>query len=230
MSGWDGFTQGETRRWRAAGFEPGEARAWRRSGVLAPADARLWRTVSATPESVVVWQRAGMTPAEAVRWHELGVAPHDAARRHVAGERPRRVSWLARMAVPEPELDPERTEALRRLLRAGVPADVARPYADAGWDGDAAVEWARRRVDQGDARVFAALGFTAAESVRAGVPAVAVMTAWWGAVPLEEVAVWCAAGFTPGEAAAQRSRGVTAEQAAVLRALSSLGPADPGHR
>ncbi|AQZ65087.1 unnamed protein product [[Actinomadura] parvosata subsp. kistnae] len=222
MTEWDGFTQGEVRRWRGAGFGPEEAAAWREAGVTAPADARLWRTAAATPRTVVTWQRAGMTPRDAVRWHELGVAPHDAARRHLAGERPRRVPWWSRPAVPEP--GPDVVDALRRLLRAGVPADVARSYADAGWDGAEAGEWARRRVDQGDARVFRALGFTAAEAARTGRPAVEVMAAWWGAVPLEEVASWCAAGLTPAEAARQRASGVTAEQASVLRALSSPGP------
>ncbi|MFI7447243.1 hypothetical protein ACIBQX_07035 [Nonomuraea sp. NPDC049714] len=221
---WGGFTPGEARRWRRAGFAAGEAGAWREAGVTEPADARLWGTAGATPGSVVAWQRAGMTPRDAVRWHELGVAPHDAARRHLAGERPHRVPWLARLSVPEPELDPGRSEALRRLLRAGVPADVARAYADAGWDGGEAEPWARRRVDQGDARVFRALGFAAAEAARTGAPAVEVMAAWWGAVPLEEVADWCAAGFAPEEAAAQRAGGVSSSQAAVLRALSALDP------
>lgn len=219
---WDGFTQGETRRWRAAGFTSGEAAAWRAAGVTSPADARLWRTAAAGPETVIAWQRAGMTPAEAVRWHELGVAPHDAARRHLAGERPHRVPWFARLVAPSPAETPAPAwaETMRRLLRAGVPADVARAYADAGWDGGEAEDWARRRVDQGDARVFRALGFTAAEAARTRLSAVEVMAAWWGAVPLEEVAAWCAAGFTPGEAAGQRAAGVTAEQAGVIRALS----------
>lgn len=108
-----------------------------------------------------------------------------------------------------------------------MPADVARAYADAGWDAAEAEQWARRRVDQGDARVFRALGFTAAEAARTGSPAVEVMAAWWGAVPLEEVAVWCAAGFTPGEAAGQRAAGVPAERAGVLRALFGGSSADP---
>ncbi|MFB4264603.1 hypothetical protein [Nonomuraea sp. GTA35] len=222
MTEWAGFTQGEVRRWRGAGFGAEEAAAWREAGVTVPADARLWSTAAATPRTVVTWQRAGMTPRDAVRWHELGVAAHDAARRHLAGERPRRVPWLARLGTPRPATPgPEVVETLRRLLRAGVPADVARAYADAGWDGAAAEEWARRRVDQGDARLFSALGFTAAEAARTGLPAVEVMASWWGAVPLEEVAAWCAAGLTPEEAARQRASGVTAEQAAVLRALSS---------
>ncbi|WP_052423716.1 hypothetical protein [Nonomuraea candida] len=223
MSRWDelGFTQGEVRRWRAARFAAEEAAAWREAGVTVPADARLWITAGAAPGTVITWQRAGMTPADAVRWHELGVAPHDAARRHLAGERPRRVSWLARLAAPEPDHPaPAVAEALRRLLRAGVPADVAHAYADAGWDGDEAEEWARRRVDQGDARVLRALGFTAAEAARLGRPAVEVVAAWWGVVPVEEVAAWCAAGLAPEEAAGQRAAGVTAAQAAVLRALS----------
>ncbi|GAA3475322.1 hypothetical protein [Nonomuraea roseola] len=211
-SEWEGFTQGEMRRWRHAGFEPAHASAWREAGVEDPGDARLWRTAGATPETVITWQRAGMTPAEAVRWHELGVAPHDAARRHLCGERPRRVSWFSKApAVP--------AGPIRDLLRAGIPADVARGYADAGWEGQEAEEWAGRRIDPGDARLFAALGFTAAEAARAGVDAVTLVTSWWGAVPVEEVAAWCAAGLDPVEAAAQRARGVTAEQAAVLRAL-----------
>ncbi|WP_431892780.1 hypothetical protein [Nonomuraea sp. bgisy101] len=213
MSGWEGFSLGETRRWRHAGFDRVEASAWREAGVLDPGDARLWRTAGAAPRTVVVWQRAGMTPGEAVRWHELGVAPHDAARRHLCGERARRVSWFAK--APDMPEGP-----IRHLLRAGVPADVARAYADAGWDGAAGEQWAARRVDPGDARLFAALGFTAAEAAALGREAVALVMDWWGAVPVGEVAAWCAAGLTPAEAAAQRARGVTAEQAAVLRALN----------
>ncbi|MCF6476546.1 hypothetical protein FAF44_50690 [Nonomuraea sp. MG754425] len=219
-----GFTQGEVRRWRRARFAPGQAAAWRAAGVSVPADARLWSTAAATPHTVITWQRAGMTPQDAVRWHELGVAPHDAARRHLGGERPHRIPWPARLLVPEPTAAaPEIAHTLRSLLRAGVPADVARAYADAGWDADEAGEWARRRVDQGDARVFRALGFTAAEAARTGLPAVAVLATWWGSVPLEEVAAWCAAGLTPQEAGRQRAAGVTVEQAGVLRALSAFG-------
>ncbi|WP_222871688.1 hypothetical protein, partial [Nonomuraea sp. PA05] len=219
-----GSPRGGGRGWRGGVSRPGEGAAGRAGGVPAPADARLWSTAAATPDTVVTWQRASMTPQDAVRWHELGAAPHDAARRHLAGERPRRIPWRARLAAPEPaEPAHEVVEVLRRLLRAGVPADVARAYADAGWDGAEAAEWARRRVDQGDARVFRALGFTAAEARATGRPAVEVMAAWWGAVPLEEVAAWCAAGLTPGEAARQRASGVTAEQASVLRALSAFG-------
>ncbi|MBB5082350.1 hypothetical protein [Nonomuraea endophytica] len=221
MSGWKGFTQGEMRLWRRAGFGEEEAAAWREAGVEDPDDARLWRTTGATPAGVVSWQRGGLTPRDAVRWHELGVAPREAAARHLAGERPHRVSLPARLfpGIRLSDLAPGPTASLRTLLRAGVPVDVARAYTDAGWDGDAARDWAERRIPPAEAEVFRAMGFTAAEAARAGRPPMEVLAAWWGAVPLDEVAAWCAAGLGPREAAAQRAAGVTAEQAAVLRAL-----------
>ncbi|MFI9561287.1 hypothetical protein [Nonomuraea endophytica] len=221
MSTWTGFTQGEMRRWRRAGFGEEEAAAWREAGVGDPDDALLWRTTGATPAGVVSWQRGGLTPRDAVRWHELGVAPRQAAARHLAGERPHRVPLMARLfpGIRLSDLEPGPAAALRTLLRAGVPVDVARAYTDAGWDGGAASDWAERRIPPAEAEVFSAMGFTAAEGARAGRPPMEVLADWWGAVPLEEVAAWCAAGLGPQEAAAQRAAGVTAEQAAVLRAL-----------
>ncbi|MFI6496964.1 hypothetical protein [Nonomuraea typhae] len=224
MSEWAGFTQGftrsEVRRWRRAGFGPEEAAAWRAAGVPSPDDARLWGTAGATPETVITWQRGGMTPQEASRWREHGVPAGEAAVRGLLGERPHRVGalgrWAVRLAVPLGELTPGRADALRALLRAGAPVEVARAYADAGWDGGEAGAWALRGVPPAQAELYRAMGFTAAE-VRG--PAMEVLAAWWGAVPLEEVAAWCAAGLGPEEAAAQRAAGVTAEQAAVLRAL-----------
>lgn len=47
------------------------------------------------------------------------------------------------------------------------------------------------------------------------------MTTWWRAgVPIDEVAAWCAAGFTAEEAAEQRRQGADVERAKVLRALT----------
>ncbi len=164
-----------------------------------------------------------MTPREAVRWHELGVAPHDAARRRLAGERPRRVSWLSRLAVPEPELDPGRTLALRRLLRAGVPADVARAYADAGWDGGEAEPWARRRVDRGTRGCSGRSGSALRrphEPGAGGGGAGRVV----GRRPFAGGGGLVCGGVHAEEATAQRAAGVSGSQAAVLRALSALDP------
>ncbi|MFI6909596.1 hypothetical protein ACIBKY_50610 [Nonomuraea sp. NPDC050394] len=221
MSAWKGFTQGETRRWRRAGFGEVEAAAWREAGVEDPDDARLWRTTGATPSGVISWQRGGLTPRDAVRWHEHGVKPREAAARHLAGQAPHRPPLMARLfpGIRLSDFEPGQAAALRTLLRAGAPVDVARAYADAGWDGGAARDWARHRIPPARAEVFRAMGFTAAEAARAGRTPLEVLADWWGAVPLEEVAAWCAAGLGPGQAAAQRAAGVTAEQAAVLRAL-----------
>ncbi|MEV4163912.1 hypothetical protein [Nonomuraea dietziae] len=99
------------------------------------------------------------------------------------------MSWFSKApAVP--------AGPIRQLLCAGIPADVARGYADAGWEGQEAGQWARRRIDPGDARLFAALGFTAVEAARVGVDAVSLVTSW-GAVPVEEVAAWWRRAWTP---------------------------------
>ncbi|MDA0637231.1 hypothetical protein OUY22_27835 [Nonomuraea sp. MCN248] len=224
-----GFTVAEARRWIDGGFPVGEAERWRDSGVYTASGARAWRTAGATPYTVDLWLRAGMTPRDAVRWRELGYPPEEAADRHLAGERPhprgllRR--WLRREDRPGSAFaDEESSRGMRELLRAGVPAGRARAYVEGGWTGATGVEWARRGVEPGQARVFEALGLSPREAVRvlaSGQDALALMAEFWRAgVPIDEVAAWRAAGFTGEEAARMRVEGVGVEQAEVLRALT----------
>lgn len=225
-----GFTLAEARRWLEAGFSPEGAERWRVAGVYRPRTAAEWRTAGANPATVDTWIRAGMSPRDAVRWREFGVSPEDAVQRYLAGEEPGLRSFVSRvlhhrsLRAAGRALEPKKSEAIRRLLKAGVSAEVARGYVESGWDGKTALEWARRGVAPVDAAVLHALGFTAAEAQRVladDVPATEVMTTWWRAgVPIDEVAAWCAAGFTAEEAAEQRRQGADVERAKVLRALT----------
>ena len=224
-----GFTIADARQWIRDGFTIADAERWRASGVYTAADARPWRTAGATPYTVDLWLRAGMTPRDAVRWRELGYPPEEAADRHRAGERPHPRGWLWRLlhrdAAPGGAFaDEERSRGMRELLRAGIPADRARAYVDGGWSGAAAVDWARRGIEQGQARDFDALGLSPREAervLRSGEDAISLMTTFWRAgVPIDEVAAWRAAGFTAAEAARLRAEGADVEQAVVLRALA----------
>lgn len=227
----NGFTLAEARRWIDAGFAPDEARRWREGGVYRPRTAAEWRTAGASPATVDVRIRAGMTPADAVRWREFGVDPDDAVQRHLAGEEPGRRGFFTRLLHRRPvsaagrALEPQQAEAIRRLLKAGVSAEVARGYVENNWDGEQALDWARRAIAPVDAAVLHALGLTAVEAQRVlaadDVPATELMATWWRAgVPIDEVAAWCAAGFSAEEAAEQRKQGVDVERAKVLRALT----------
>ncbi|MEV4020465.1 hypothetical protein AB0J35_59300 [Nonomuraea angiospora] len=224
-----GFSVAEARQWIDDGFAITDAQRWRRSGVYTAADARPWRTAGATPYTVDLWLRAGMTPRDAVKWRELGYSPEEAADRHMAGERPHPRGWLWRLLHPGEKPgaafgDEDRSSSMRELLRAGIPADRARGYVEAGWTGADALEWAKRSIEPGQARVFRALGLSSREAGRilaGGGDAIALMTDFWRAgVPIDEVAAWSAAGFTAAEAARMRAEGVDVEQAQVLRALT----------
>lgn len=225
-----GFTLAEARRWREAGFSATEAERWRGAGVYRPTTAAEWRTAGATPGNVDTWLRAGMTPRDAARWREFGVSPEDAVQRYLAGEEPGLRSFLSRVlhrrSVRQAgrALEPKKSEAIRRLLKAGVSAEVARGFVESGWDGKDALEWARRGVAPVDAAVLRAMDFTAQEAQRVlgdGLAATELMRQWWGVgVPLDEVAAWCGAGFTAEEAAEQRRQGADVERAKVLRALT----------
>jgi hypothetical protein len=224
-----GFTVAEARQWIEYGFTVTTAQRWRKSGVYTAADARPWRTVGATPYTVDLWLRAGMTPRDAVQWRELGYSPEEAADRHLAGERPhpRGLLWRLRHCREKAGAalaDEERSASMRDLLHAGIPAERARGYVEAGWIGTDALDWAKHEVEPGQARVFQALGLSAREASRIlaeGDDGIALMTDFWGAgIPLDEVAAWRGAGFTAAEAARMRAEGTNVEQAQVLRALT----------
>ncbi|MEV0595712.1 hypothetical protein [Nonomuraea cavernae] len=224
-----GFTIAEARQWIDDGFSISDAERWRTSGVYTAADARSWRTAGATPYTVDLWLRAGMTPRDAVRWRELGYSPEEAADRHLAGERPHPRNRLWRLLRRDEKpggafADEKRSHSMRELLRAGIPAGRARAYVEADWTGGHAVEWAKRGIEPGQARVFEALGLSAREAERvltSGQDAISLMAEFWRAeVPIDEVAAWRAAGFTGEEAARMRAEGTDVEQAMVLRALT----------
>ncbi|NUW33183.1 hypothetical protein HTZ77_17345 [Nonomuraea sp. SMC257] len=224
-----GFTIADARQWIDEGFSINDAERWRTAGVYTAADVRPWRTAGATPYTVDLWLRAGMTPRDAVQWRELGYSPQEAADRHLAGERPHSRGRLWRLLHRGEKpggafADEERSGGMRQMLRAGVPASRARAYVEAGWTGADAVEWAKRGIEAGQARVFDALGLSPREAERvlaSGQDAIALMTEFWRAgVPIEEVAAWSAVGFTAREAARMRAEGSDVEQARVLRALT----------
>ncbi|GGX04906.1 hypothetical protein GCM10010297_28050 [Streptomyces malachitofuscus] len=228
-----GYAVGEARRWIAEGFALDDADRWRTSGVYKPDEAREWRTAGATPYTVDRMLRAGMTPRDAVRWREFGVPAAEAAERHLAGEDPRPQRWTERLRPGRSRrgvgrtLDEQEAATMRAMLRAGIPAEKARPYIDLGWHGTEAVAWAERSLDAGEAKLFHALGFSPAEAQRVaaqGADAISVMTDWWRAgVPIDEVSAWCGAGFTAEETADLRRQGVDVEQARVMRALTDSG-------
>jgi hypothetical protein len=225
-----GFTLAEARRWREDGFEADEAERWRAGGVYRPKQAAEWRTAGATPAVVDRWVRVGMTPRDAVRWREFGVSPDDAVQRHLAGEEPGLRGLFTRFAhrrsprAAGRTLDPKKSEGIRSLLKAGISAETARGFVEGGWDGEEALPWARHGITPADALILHALGFTAQEAQRVtgdGTPAVDLMTRWWrAAVPIDDVAAWCGAGFTADEAAEQIKQGADVERAKVLRALT----------
>lgn len=229
-----GFTVAEARRWINGGFLLNSAERWRDSGVYTPGDAFAWRTAGLTPYTVQSLLRAGMTPRDAVQWHELGYAHTDAVERHLAGERPRpRSRWrtlLGHRPHGPSALTDEQSTTMRALLHAGVPAQAARAYLDAGWSDVAEpVPWARAGIDPAQAAAYRSIGFTAAEAAdlaEAGHDAFDLMQRWWDSgIPRTEVPAWAVAGFTPDGARHARDIGTTAEQAAVLRALG--GQAGP---
>ena len=78
----------------------------------------------------------------------------------------------------------------------------------------------------GGPTVAVVLGLTppeAAELQKAGQEPEEVRTLWHrSGIPTDEIGSWIGAGLTPEEALEQRTRGVTAEDAAVMRGLRSI--------
>jgi hypothetical protein len=224
-----GFTVADARRWISANFAIDEAERWRYAGVYNGREAREWRTAGSSPYNVERWLRAGMTPRESVRWREFGFSADEAVHRHLAGERPgMRKRWWRRtqpalVTNRDIPIDAAELQALRTLLREGIPVALARTFVDLKWDGAQAVSWARREIDPASARLFQALGFTPDEAKRAlaAGSAIELMKAWWRAgVPLDEMATWFGAGYTPERASDERSSRESVEQAEILRALT----------
>lgn len=119
------------------------------------------------------------------------------------------------MAAPLP--------AVMARWRNLVDPRVMHTYFEHSWVDDEALAWARRGVSASDVYLWHDLGLPPEEVARllaAGLSFERVVRAWWQAgIPIDDVADWLAAGFSAAEAAEQREKGVTAEEAAALRAL-----------
>lgn len=91
------------------------------------------------------------------------------------------------------------------------------------WVDESAIAWARQGIGASDAYLWHDIGLTAEEAGRLVADGQAigdVVRTWWATgIPFAEVTDWIGAGLSPAEAVAQRADGVTAEEAAALRAL-----------
>ena len=110
-----------------------------------------------------------------------------------------------------------------RLLESGADRNLVQGYLQHQWFDDEATAWALQGIEADDAYSWYELGLTAAEAGRLTLQSRTpgdVIFEWWGAgIPLGEVADWIGAGLSATEAVEQRTRGITAEHAAALRAL-----------
>lgn len=112
---------------------------------------------------------------------------------------------------------------LQKFFLAGAPREVMHSYMKRQWVDDEAVAWAKESIEADEAQLWKALGLQPGEAgrlVKQGVSTVETMKRWWRAgIPLDEVGDWIGAGLRPEEASHQRAKGITAKQAAALRAL-----------
>jgi hypothetical protein len=235
-----GFAKEDAEVWRNWRFRIGTAAAWRDAGVVDGLRAAQWSTAGVTPDTVNQWRAAGIDATEAVTWHELGFSFAEARRHKQAGRSPGQafdngtrsasvsatsaasgsiVSGVARSGLGRAGAPPH----LQRFLDAGVDPRVIHSYMSRQWTDDEAVGWARQGIDAAEARIWMILGLEPSEAARLerqGLSVAETLRQWWRTgIPIEEVGHWIGAGLKPDEAVDQRARGVTAEQAATLRAL-----------
>lgn len=224
-----GIPEDEAERWRGWHFPLSQAQAWRTAGVDDAVQAALWCTAGATPAAVGQWRSAHIEATEAVHWHEFGFSHDDASRHKAAGLGPSEA--FTHDVRPPPVMQNENGRAtgyfthqnhIRRFADAGVIGNVLQGYVTRQWFDDEALGWAIQGIDAGEAPLWRELGLAPAEAghlVRRGYNVAALVKQWWCAgVPFDEVADWLGAGFGPKEAGQQRAHGVTAAQAAALRA------------
>jgi hypothetical protein len=240
-----GLSLAEALRW-CEKFEPEEAIAWRAAGVTSPAEARAWRVAGVDADEVAGWRDAGIGFAEAAAWREFEYSLEEAKKLKAEGKAPsesfrQRVSLMrSTVQAPTPMLGRGsryvvpggkgiRGDIVQRFMQAVGRAQpqIVHSYFTRSWMDDEALAWAERGVDAGDAQVWKELGIAPDEAGRltkAGETALGTMRAWWEAgIPIDEVAAWLGAGLTPAEAAEHRAKGITAERAAVMRALRDPG-------
>jgi hypothetical protein len=222
-----GFTAEQAGAWRRWRIGPDLAADWRAAGVTEALQAAQWTVAGVRPPTVGQWQAQGIDSGEAVHWHELGFSLTDAVKARQQGHDPHRAHHLrvgapaasGWMALPGPGTH----EVLRRFRDAGVRPEILHSYLITHWLDEQALAWARQDISAPDAKLWALLNLSPAESgrlARAGRTPDELVREWWRAgIPYDEVAAWLGAGLSAPEAAAQRAQGITAEQAATLRAL-----------
>lgn len=242
MAAWlrAGLRRTDALSWHRWNFDLESALSWIAAGVPQALSAAQWQTAGVNPGTVTGWHAAGIDATEAVHWHELGF-DLDAAREHRAqGRDPQqaygkdKAGWFSPGVTP-PEypaaLLAGPADAMRQFLRAGVSGNLIGGYLQAQWVDPEALVWAKHGIAAADAGTWRELGLTpgeAAELTEEGIAPVEVIRDWWRAgIPFDEVADWIGAGLDARQAAAQREQGVTAADAAELRAKRRLKP--PNH-
>ena len=233
MAAWlrAGLRRTDALAWHRWNFDLDSALSWIAAGVPQALAAAQWQTAGVSPGTVTGWHAAGIDATEAVHWHELGF-DLDAAREHRAqGRDPHqaygedRASWFSPGVAP-PEYPAAMLtgagDAMRQFLRAGVSGTLIGGYLQAQWVDPEALVWAKHGITAHDAAIWREIGLTpseATELAEAGTGPLVVIRDWWRAgIPFDEVADWIGAGLDARQAGAQREEGVTAADAARLRA------------
>jgi hypothetical protein len=228
-----GLRRVEALSWRRWNFTLDVAVRWRTAGVTEALGAAQWQAAGVRPETVGGWLEAEIGPSEAIRWHEFGFEL-DAAREHSKNGRTAEDAYhqqntLRQYSTPQASYlgIAKQHDGINKLLQSGASHAVLRGYLEQQWFDDEAISWARAGIQAWDARMWQAIGLTAAEAgelSKADQTPATVIKEWWRAgIPFDEVAEWIGAGLTSAEAVTQRANGVTVEQAAALRALRRGG-------
>lgn len=219
-----GFAEGAAKVWRAWRTPIATARLWVDAGVSNGLTAFQWSAAGVTPTTVVSWRAIGIEAPEALRWHQFGADLEVARRERQQGHSPEQ--FLTRFPPQGPAMQMRMAGGGRWFMahwRDSVNPQVMATYMQHGWIDDHALEWARRGIPASAAYLWHDLGVRPEEAERIvarGLSVEQVIRAWWQAgIPIDEVADWLAAGFSPAEALEQRGRGVTSDEAAALRAL-----------
>lgn len=237
-AGFDPDCAATFREWR---IDLDEARRWHEVGVEDGLSATRWSILGASPDEVpglerdgidlevgFEWRSAGFTLDEARRHVADGTSPDDARLSrggvHFVGSTPTGVSTTIVSSSPMPMAGGVWSPAIfARAQAAGVDMQLLYGYVARHWIDDDALAWAAQGVDVGAAYQWYDLGLTAAEVgrlVAEGQSFSDVVRDWWPTgIPFAELADWIGAGLGPDEAVVQRSKGITVEHAAALRAL-----------
>ena len=237
-----GFDPRDAQVWRSWRFTIARAEAWIQQGVMEGLTAAQWMAAGVDPTTLQQWLDAGIDASEAALWHEMGfdidgartekakgLGPTDALAQAQAARRSASSGGTRNMLIVQ--------SGVANIGHRGDPR-VMHGYHLRQWVDEEAMKWASQGIEAADAYTWHALGLTPVEAGRLAVQGRGpgdVIREWWSTgIPFDEVADWIGAGLTSTEALKQRSDGITAEQAAALRALRRQEPApkqdpsDPG--